>query len=59
MDLEAREPLKVASTGTFDMTMRIDGLETFEGREIRFIGDFTMDLERASAGSDYPSEAGV
>lgn len=59
VDLEAREPLKVASTGTFDMTMRIDGLETFEGREIRFVGDFTMDLERASAGSDYPSEAGV
>jgi hypothetical protein len=46
VDLEAEQALKVASSGTFDMTMTFRGLDALEDQEIAFHGDFTQELRR-------------
>jgi len=46
VDPEAKEMLKVTSSGSFDMTMAFSGLGIFEGEEIGFTGDFTQDVTR-------------
>jgi hypothetical protein len=46
VDLQAERALKVASSGTFDMTMTFHGLDAFEGQEITFRGAFTQELRR-------------
>jgi hypothetical protein len=44
VDLEAERTLKVASSGTFDMTMTFHGLDALEGQEMGFRGDLTIEL---------------
>lgn len=46
VDPEAKEMLKMTSSGSFDMTMAFSGLDIFEGQSIGFTGDFTQDLTR-------------
>lgn len=46
VDLGAEQALKIASSGTFEMTMTFTGLDAFEGQEISFRGDFTQELRR-------------
>jgi hypothetical protein len=46
VDPDAKQMLKMSSSGSFDMTMAFTGLATFEGQTIGFTGDFTQDLTR-------------
>lgn len=46
VDLGAGTALKVASSGTFDVTMTFTGLDALEGREIAFRGNFTQEVRR-------------
>jgi hypothetical protein len=46
VDPDAKQMLKMSSSGSFDMTMAYTGLAAFEGQTIGFAGDFTQDLTR-------------
>ncbi len=46
VDPEAKEMLKMTSSGSFDMTIAFSGLDIFEDQAIGFTGDFTQDLTR-------------
>jgi hypothetical protein len=46
VDPDAKQMLKMTSSGSFDMTMAFTGLAIFEGQTIGFTGDFTQDLTR-------------
>lgn len=42
--LEAKEMLKMTSSGSFDMTMAFEGVPAVDAAEVGFAGDFTQDL---------------
>lgn len=44
IDLEAKEMLKMSSSGSFDMTMSFQGVAGLEDAQMGFTGDFTQDL---------------
>jgi hypothetical protein len=46
IDPGAEEMLKTSSSGSFDMTMRFEGLDLFDGQTIAFAGEFTQELSR-------------